>query len=96
MSFLTYTFIQKALLMALFSGATCGALGVFIVLWRIGFMGICISHAAFAGALLSLWVGLSPVAGAVAASLGAAAIAGPMADKPTFTPDIQRIMPPLA
>ncbi len=86
-AFLSYGFLQKALLMAMISGATCGAVGVFIVLWRIGFLGICISHAAFAGALISLWVGVPPLAGSVAGSLGAAALIGPMADRANLSLD---------
>ena len=87
MDLLSYSFLQKALLMAIISGATCGAAGVFIVLWRIGFMGICISHAAFAGALVGLWLGIPPLAGGLIGSLGAASMIGPLTDRPAFTPD---------
>jgi ABC-type Mn2+/Zn2+ transport systems, permease components len=86
-SFLSYGFLQKALLMAIISGATCGAVGVFIVLWRVGFLGICVSHAAFAGALISLWIGVPPLAGGMIGSLGAAAMVGPMADRSNLSPD---------
>lgn len=87
MEWLQYEFMQRALCMGLLSGATCGVLGVFIVLWRIGFIGICISHAAFAGALLALWGGIPALAGALIGSVGAAGIAGPLTRKATFTPD---------
>ena len=87
MEFFSYDFLRTALVMGVLSGATCGILGVLIVLWRIGFMGMCISHAAFAGALLALWGGFSPFAGSLAASLGAASLVGPLADRPNFTPD---------
>ena len=70
-SFLSYEFLQRALLMALLGGGVCGAMGVFVVLWRMSLVGMCISHAAFAGALLGLWLGLPPLAGGLAASLGA-------------------------
>ncbi len=86
-SLLSYAFIQKALVMAVISGATCGVVGVFIVLWRIGFMGICISHAAFAGALIGLWAGIPPLAGGLVGSLGAASIVGPLANRPALTLD---------
>jgi manganese/iron transport system permease protein len=87
MDFLSYVFLQKALAMAIIAGATCGAAGVFIVLWRVGFMGICVSHAAFAGALIGLWVGVPPLAGGMIGSLGAASVIGPLADRPALTPD---------
>lgn len=87
MEFLSYGFLQKALVMGILSGTTCGALGVLIVLWRIGFMGMCISHAAFAGALLAVWAQVPATAGALLGSLAAAGIAGPLSDRPTMTPD---------
>lgn len=86
-SFFSYVFLQKALGMALVGGGACGVAGVFVVLWRIGFIGICISHAAFAGALVGLWAGVPPMVGGLAGSLGAASLIGPLADKPAFTPD---------
>ena len=71
-SFLSYEFLQRALLMAVLGGSVCGAMGVFVVLWRMSLVGMCISHAAFAGALVGLWLGFPPLAGGLAASLGAA------------------------
>ncbi len=85
--FLYYEFLQRGLLMAVLGGCVCGAIGVFVVLWRMSLVGMCISHAAFAGALLALMLGCSPLAGGVAASLGAAAAVGPLADRPGFTLD---------
>ena len=86
-SFLSYEFLQRALLMALLGGGVCGAMGVFVVLWRMSLVGMCISHAAFAGALLGLWLGLPPLAGGLAASLGAASAVGPLAERPGFSLD---------
>lgn len=86
-AFLSYGFLVKALWMGMIGGATCGAIGVLVVLWRISFVGVCISHAAFAGALIALWLGAPPLAGGLAGSLGAAAMIGPLADRPTFSPD---------
>lgn len=86
-SFFSYGFLVKALWMGLISGSACGAIGVFVVLWRISFVGVCISHAAFAGALVGLWLGIPPLAGGLVGSLGAASVIGPLADRPTFTPD---------
>lgn len=85
--FLSYEFLQRALLMAVLGGCVCGATGVFVVLWRMSLVGMCISHAAFAGALLGLWLGVPPMGGGLVASLCAAASVGPLADRPGFSLD---------
>lgn len=51
------------------AGASTGLLGVYIVGMRIPFIGICISHGAMAGTVFAILLGLSPVAGAVTASV---------------------------
>jgi manganese/iron transport system permease protein len=86
-TFLEYEFLQRALVMAVLSGAVCGAMGVFVVLWRMSLVGMCIAHAAFAGALAGLWLGFPPMGGGLAAGLGAASLMGPLADRPGFTLD---------
>jgi len=85
--FWNYAFLQRGLAMAILGGGVCGAMGVFVVLWRMSLVGMSISHAAFAGALLSLMLGCPPLAGGVIASLLAAAIVGPLAERPGFSPD---------
>ena len=85
--FWNYAFLQRGLAMAILGGGVCGAMGVFVVLWRMSLVGMSISHAAFAGALLSLMLGCPPLAGGVTASLLAAAIVGPLAERPGFSPD---------
>ena len=85
--FFHYAFLQRALLMAVLGGSVCGAMGVFVVLWRMSLVGMCVSHAAFAGALVALWLGVPPLAGGLAASLGAASAVGPLAEKPGFSLD---------
>ena len=86
-SFFSYEFLQRGLAMALVGGSVCGAMGVFVVLWRMSLVGMCISHAAFAGALIGLWLGIPPLAGGLVASLGAASCVGPLADRPGFSLD---------
>ena len=54
---------------------------------HLSFIGVCIAHAAFAGALLGLWLGFNPLLGALLFSLAAAAIIGPMADRGDLNPD---------
>lgn len=84
---LQYAFLQRALVMALLAGSVCGAMGVFVVLWRMSLVGMCISHAAFAGALVGLWLGFPPLASGLVGSLGAASLVGPLADRPGFNLD---------
>ena len=70
---LTYEFMQRALAMAVISGLTCGLLGVFVVLLRMSFIGICVSHAAFAGALIGVWLGFPPALCGFVGSVGVTA-----------------------
>lgn len=62
--FLSYGFIQRALLTGLLLGATCAVLAVFVVLRRMAFIGIGISHAALGGVALGLILGISPLVAA--------------------------------
>lgn len=86
-SFFQYEFLQRAALMGLMVGAVCGLTGVFVVLWRMSLVGICISHAAFAGALVGLWLGVPPLAGGLLGSVGAASLVGPLAERPNLSLD---------
>lgn len=85
--FLSYSFMQRALLAGLLSGLACGVAGVFVVLLRISFVGVCISHAALAGALASVFMGFAPLPGALALSLLAAAAISPLAERGSMSPD---------
>ncbi|MFA7693825.1 MAG: metal ABC transporter permease [Candidatus Hydrogenedentes bacterium] len=82
-----HEYLQNAVLAGFFSGALCGISGVFLVAMGASFLGICIAHAAFAGALLGLLTGLSPMACAMLFSLGAAAVIGPLSDRGALRPD---------
>ncbi|MDL2216191.1 metal ABC transporter permease [Desulfovibrio sp. OttesenSCG-928-M14] len=85
--FLSYSFIQRALIAGLLSGLACGMAGVFVVMLRISFVGVCISHAALAGALGSVFLGFAPLPGAIILSLCAAAAISPLAEKGSMSPD---------
>lgn len=87
LSILGYRFIQNAALAALLGGIACSTVGVFVVTMRIGFIGVCMSHAAFAGAILGVFLGVDPLVMAFLFSLLAAAIIGPLADSGDFGPD---------
>ncbi len=87
MDIFQYHFMQNAVLAGLLGGITCSVVGVFVVTMHLSFIGVCIAHAAFAGALLGLWLGFSPLIGALLFSLAAAAIIGPVADRGELNPD---------
>jgi manganese/iron transport system permease protein len=86
-SILQYQFMQNAILAGLCGGITCSIVGVFVVTMHLSFIGVCIAHAAFAGALLGVWLGFNPLVGALLFSLASAAIIGPMADRGELNPD---------
>ena len=51
-----YQFMQNAIISAFLGGIACSIIGVFVVLMHMPFIGVCMSHAAFAGALLGMWL----------------------------------------
>jgi len=87
LSIFGYQFMQNAIISAFLGGIACATIGVFVVLMHMPFIGVCMSHAAFAGALLGLWLGFNPLIGAFAFSLLAAAIIGPLADRGELSPE---------
>ncbi len=88
LSIFGYQFMQNAILASLLGGIACASVGVFVVLMQLPFIGIAMSHAAFAGALLALWLGFDPLVGAFVFSLAAAAVIGPMADRGGISPEL--------
>lgn len=58
---LAYDFIQRSLLAAVLVGALCSAIGVFVVLRGLAFMGAGTAHAAFAGVALGYLMGWPPL-----------------------------------
>ena len=79
--------MQNAILAAFLGGIACATIGVFVVLMHMPFIGVCMAHAAFAGALLGLWLGFNPLIGAFVFSLLSAAIVGPLADRGELSPE---------
>ena len=82
-----YQFMQNAILTGVLGGIACSIIGVFVVLMHMPFIGVCMSHAAFAGAMLGLWLGFDPLVGAFAVSLLVAAVIGPLADRGELNPE---------
>jgi len=87
LSILSYQFMQNAILAALFGGIACATVGVLVVIMRLSFIGVCLSHAAFAGAMFALWAGFDPLIGAFIFSLASAAVIGPLADRGELNAD---------
>lgn len=59
--FLSYGFIQRALVAGVLLGVTCAVLAFFIVLRRMAFIGVGISHAALGGVALGFLAGVPPL-----------------------------------
>ena len=87
LSIFGYQFMQNAILSAFLGGIACSTIGVFVVLMHMPFIGVCMAHAAFAGALLGLWLGFNPMLGAFGLSILSAAIVGPLADRGELSPE---------
>ena len=79
--------MQNAIISAFLGGIACATIGVFVVLLHMPFIGVCMAHSAFAGALLGLWLGFNPLVGAFTLSLLSAAIIGPLADRGELNPE---------
>jgi ABC-type Mn2+/Zn2+ transport system permease subunit len=76
MEFLSYGFIQRALITGCLLGATCAVLAVFVVLKRMAFIGVGISHAALGGVAIGILTSTPPVAAAGVFSVGVAWVIG--------------------
>ncbi|MEA5001562.1 MAG: metal ABC transporter permease [Endomicrobiaceae bacterium] len=61
LDFFNYSFFNRALIMSILGGISCGIIGVWILLLNIPFIGVAMSHAAFAGAMTGLLLGINPV-----------------------------------
>lgn len=73
---LSYGFMQRALVAGVLLGVTCAVLAFFVVLRRMAFIGVGISHAALGGVAVGLLVGLPPLLSAILFSLGIAWVIG--------------------
>ncbi|MFH1762327.1 MAG: metal ABC transporter permease [bacterium] len=88
MEILQYEFMQRAVLASIFGGICCGIVGVWVIMLGIPFVGVAMSHAAFAGAVFGLLFHVNPLLVALAFCLASAAVVGPMADRADFDPNI--------
>lgn len=67
-----YAFAERALVAAVTVGLLCGLLGFFVILRRLAFIGVGISHAAVGGVALGLIAGIDPRLSAAAFSVAVA------------------------
>ncbi len=79
--------LVQAIVAVTLAGIACAVVGVMVVAMRLSFIGVCMSHAAFAGALAGLLFHVSPIWAGFGAALLAAAVLGPLADRGELSPD---------
>ena len=77
----TLLFFAPIILAAALSGAACSLVGFFLTNMRMPFMGVCLAHAALAGALVGQFLGLPQWPFALAAATLTAGLVGPVADR---------------
>lgn len=87
MVWLEHEYLRNALLAGLCAGVSCAVTGTFVVTMHLSFLGVCMAHAAFAGALMGVWLGFDPLIGALVFSVASAAVIGPLADRGQLSPD---------
>jgi manganese/iron transport system permease protein len=85
---LQYSFMQNAIIASLFGGAGCGVIGVWIIMARIPFIGVAMSHAAFAGAIFGLLFGVNPLLMAIIFSVVSSALIGPITERSELEPNV--------
>lgn len=62
---LAYGFMQKALLAGILISVICSVISFFVLVNRLSFIGVGISHAAFGGVAIGIFLGVSPTLSAV-------------------------------
>lgn len=88
MDFLSYTFMQNALLAGFFASVVCGIIGPFIVAKRMVFISDGLSHTAFGGLGIAYWLGINPLFGAVAAAVAGAVAIGAFEENRLYRNDL--------
>lgn len=88
MKILSYEFMQNAIIACILGGGSCAMIGVFVLMMKIPFIGVTMSHAAFAGAIFGVLFHLNPLITATLFCFIAATLIGPVADKADFDPEL--------
>jgi manganese/iron transport system permease protein len=84
---LAYPPIQRACIACVLCGASCSLLSVFVVLMKMPLIGISMSHAAFAGAVLGMLIDLNPFLSGFITCLLMAGVLGPLSDRTDIAPE---------
>ncbi len=84
----TYDFMQRSLLAAAAVGGLCSAIGVFVVLRGLAFVGAGTSHAAFAGVALGYLMGWPPLVLAILFGLATVWLTGWVEEKGRMKLDV--------
>ncbi len=71
-----YGFLQTALIASLLASISCGVIGTFVVVKRIGFLAGSIAHSVLGGMGAAIYLGLDPLLGALVAALLSALFIG--------------------
>jgi zinc transport system permease protein len=80
-------FVQRALITGILLGVSCAVLAFFVVLRRMAFIGVGISHAALGGVALGVVLGIPPVLAATVFSVGVAWVIGWMGSRGQVSED---------
>jgi manganese/iron transport system permease protein len=84
---LTYLPVQRAFFACILCGLSCSLLSVFIVLMRLPLIGVSMSHAALAGAVIGMLAGFNPVVCGFVLCLIVAGVLGPFSDRSRMAPE---------
>ena len=80
-------FMQRALLAVVVLGVLAGAVGVFVVLRRLAFVGDALTHTVFPGVVIAFLAGQSIFIGALVAALVSAVLLTTLTSTRRVTPD---------
>lgn len=82
-----YPPIQRAAIACVLCGLSCSLLSVFVVLMKMPLIGVSMSHAAFAGAVLGLLFNFNPFLSGLILCLLVAGVLGPLSDRTDIAPE---------
>ncbi len=83
-----FLLLWKPVVAAVLGGLVCGIVGVWVVMMEIPFVGVAMSHAAFAGSIAGLLLGINPLASALLFCLVASLAIGPVAERSDLAPSV--------
>lgn len=84
---LSYMPVQRAIIASILCGISCSFLSVFVVLMKMPLIGVSMSHAAFAGAVIGSILGVNPFLSGLILCLFVAGILGPLSDRTDLAPE---------